>query len=312
MTATDWDDLRFFLAVARTGSLVAAAATLDVGASTVGRRLARLETALGTVLFSHHTTGYALTEQGRALLERATLVETSIGELETVAAGSASEPEGTVRLATAENLANFVIIPALPGFRERWPNIVLEIVTGVAPVNLTRREADLAVRLVRPTSGNVMLRRLGTLGYGLYGSPGYVSTRTDHPDEAPFERDDFVGWAEDFAHLPAAAWLQRRLAGRAPALATHSLYAQIVAARAGLGLALVPRAFAADDPALAGVAFDGPDLEETIWLVTHRNLAASAPVKAVSDFLVELFDTPGARLAGDHGLADRARDRRPA
>ena len=241
------------------------------------------------MLFSHHTTGYALTEQGRALLERAATVETSIVELETAAAGRASELEGTVRLATAENLASFVIIPALPAFREHCPNIALEIVTGVAPVNLTRREADLAVRLVRPTSGNVTLRRLGTLGYGLYGSPEYVATRRTSADAAPFDGDDFVGWAEDFAHLPAARWLQRRLAGRAPVLATHSLYTQIVAARAGLGLALVPHAFAADDPALACAALDGPGFEETIWLVTHRNLADAAPVRAVSEFLAELF-----------------------
>ena len=298
MTGTDWDDLRFFLAVARTGSLAAAASRLGVGASTVGRRLARLETRLGTVLFSHHTTGYALTEPGRALLERAATVEASVAELETAAAGRANEPEGTVRLATAENLASFVIIPALPAFRERCPNIALEIVTGIAPVNLTRREADLAVRLVRPMSGNVTLRRLGTLGYGLYGSPEYVAARQKGPDAAPFDGDDFVGWAEDFGHLPAAAWLQRRFAGRVPALATHSLYAQIVAARAGLGLALVPHAFAADDPALARAAFDGPGFEEAIWLVTHRNLANAVPVRAVSAFLVELFEARRGRLAG--------------
>ena len=300
MTGTDWDDLRFFLAVARTGSLAAAASRLGVGASTVGRRIARLETRLGTVLFSHHTIGYALTEPGRALLERAATVEASVAELETAAAGRANEPEGAVRLATAENLASFVIIPALPAFRERCPNIALEIVTGIAPVNLTRREADLAVRLVRPTSGNVTLRRLGTLGYGLYGSPEYVAARQKRkgPDAAPFGDDDFVGWAEDFGHLPAAAWLQRRLAGRAPALATRSLYAQIVAARAGLGLALVPHAFAANDPTLARAAFDGLGFEETIWLVTHRNLANAAPVRAVSAFLVELFEARRDRLAG--------------
>ena len=304
MTGTDWDDLRFFLAVARTGSLAAAAARLEVGASTVGRRLARLEARLGTVLFSHHTTGYALTIPGRALLERATEVEASIVELETQAAGRASEPEGTVRLATAENLASFVIIPALPAFRKRWPNIALEIVTGVAPVNLTRREADIAVRLVRPTSGNVTLRRLGTLGYGLYGSTEYVAARTPSPDAGPFDGDDFVGWTEDFAHLPAAAWLHRRLTGRAPALATHSLYAQIVAARAGLGLALVPHAFAVDDPGLDRVLFDGPGFEETIWLVTHRNLGGAAPVRAVSAFLVELFDVWRGRLAGTTAGSD--------
>lgn len=295
----EWDDLRFFLAVARTGSLTAAAEAMHTSPSTVSRRLLQLEQALQASLFARHQTGYVLTDDGTDLLTQAQQVEASVKSLEMTVAGRDSEPEGHVKLATAENLANHVIIPELGKFREQYPKIILEISTGVGSVNLSHREADLAVRLRRPSQGNVNIRKLGTQKFGLYASSAYLAHRSKFQDPSGFEEDSFIVWSEEFSHLPMADWLEKSLAGRPPALITHSLYAQAAAAQSGTGLAVLPCFLGDTVPGLQRLPFEGDMVEQEIWLVTHSNLAASARVRAVSNFLVELFSRKQALMRGE-------------
>ena len=292
-----WDDARVFLAIARSGSLSGAAAGLGNGLATVSRQIERLEAALGLTLFSRHQNGYRLTDDGAALLERAEALEQAA---EAFAEGSAAQTEiaGRVRLATAETLANHLIIPALPELTDQYPDLTLEVVTDVQTVNLHRRDADLAIRMVKPERGNVTIRRLGTLGYGLYGSQGYVTGRTANREDARFDTDRFVGWCETYGHLPAAQWVERILRGRAPILATTTLSAQVSAALAGVGLAVLPHFIARQNDLICLEADLGIDQE--IWLAVHSDLAQSRRVRVVSKFLVELvresraaLETPG-------------------
>lgn len=298
LESMEWDDLRFFLAVARTGSLSGASEVLRVSPSTVSRRLSQLEHALKASLFAHHQTGYILTDDGVDLLAHAEQVETSVNSLEMNIAGRDRQPEGLVKLATAENLANHVIIPALAEFRAAFPKITLEISTGIGSVSLSRREADLAVRLQRPTQGNVTIRKLGIQSFGLYGSRSYLQAREKFESPARFNEDEFIAWGEEYSHLPMAAWIERRLAGKAPSLITHSLYAQAIAAQSGIGLAVLPCFLGDTTPGLQRLAFEGDMIEQEIWLVTHRNLAASARVKSVSEFLAKLFSQKRDLLTG--------------
>ncbi|MEM5582799.1 LysR family transcriptional regulator [Roseibium sp. AS2] len=297
----DWNLVRDFLAVARTGSLNRAAQKLGVNASTVGRRIEALEKTLGLRLFQRSQTGYVLTDEGEGLIARAeTFEETGIA-FERRAEASESV-EGRVRLATAENLANFLVIPALPDFRAQHPKLTLEIVTDIRSVNLNRREADLALRLVRPTQGNVSVRRVGTMRSGLYGSVDYVRRRqvdSKARDGGRFDGDEFISWSEHYGDLPAAQWVDRVLQGRAPALVTSSLYAQLVAARAGLGLAVLPCFMADAEPALQNVPSDADAIAQEFWLAVHTDLAGSARVRAVADFLSELVRRNSAILLGN-------------
>lgn len=290
-----WDDARVFLAVARSGTLTGAADALGGGIATVSRRIERLEGALGVPLFARHQSGYRLTDDGEALLPKAEALEQA-AETFGAQANAASAAAGRVRLATAENLANPVIIPSLPPLRARHPRLVLEIVTDVATVNLHRRDADLALRMVKPQRGNVTLRRLGTLGFGLYGSPAYVNARPGGPDAAAFDHDAFIGWSEAQSHLPAAQWIERALRGRPPALATTTLSAQFSAVVAGLGLAVLPHFLGRDAGLVQLPAELGVD--QTIWLVIHADLAASRRVRVVADHLAEVIQAQRHRLAG--------------
>ncbi|WP_084205263.1 LysR substrate-binding domain-containing protein, partial [Aeromonas bivalvium] len=195
---------------------------------------------------------------------------------------------GTVRLATAENLANPLIIPSLPTLFAQHPELRVELVTGVQTVNLHRRDADLAVRMVKPDAGNLTIKRLGTLGFGLYGARTYVDTRQAGTDVASFEQDDFIGWNETNGHLPAARWMTRMLRGRPCRLETGTLAAQLAAARAGMGLAVLPHFLASQTDLVCLLPELGVD--QPIWLVLHSDLAHSRRVRAVADHLIALFE----------------------
>lgn len=278
-----WDDARVFLAITRTGSLSGAAASLGAGLATVSRQIERLEAALGLTLFSRHQNGYRLTDDGAALLERAETLEQAA---EAFTEGSAAQAgiAGRVRLATAETLANHIIIPALPNLTNQYPDLTLEVVTDVPAVNLHRRDADLAVRLVKPERGNVTIRRLGTLGFGLYASRVYAEHRRD---DARLEADRFITWCETYGHLPAARWVERALRGRAPALATTTLSAQLAAVISGIGLAVLPHFLGRQSDLVCLQGDLGIDQE--IWLAVHSDLAQSRRVRVVADFLASML-----------------------
>ncbi len=296
-TRLNWDDARIFLALARAGSLSAAASRLDLGIATLSRRISRLETALQVPLFTRHQTGYRLTDQGNALVGRAEELEGAAAAL-CVDARREAEIVGRVRLATAENLANPIIIPTLGPLLGRHPGLSLEIVSDVTTVNLHRRDADLAVRMVRPTHGHLTVRRIGTLGFGLYGSPDYKAARAQPDAPVSPGQDSLIGWAEGYQHLPAARWLEGLLRGRLPVLATTSLAAQVRAATSGIGLAVLPH-FLAEEAGLVRIEAR-MDIDQPIWLVTHADLSTSRRVNAVADHLANVFQEARDRLAGEN------------
>jgi DNA-binding transcriptional LysR family regulator len=201
-----------------------------------------------------------------------------------------------VRIATAENLANPLIIPSIPTLLDRHPGLGVEVITDVHTVNLHRRDADLAIRMVKPDRGNVTIRRLGVLGFGLYGAAGYVQARRAGTDTAGFDEDRFIGWAETQGHLPAAQWIERILRGRSCALTTTTLSSQLSAACAGLGLAVLPHFLAR--PAGLVCLLGELGVDQTIWLAVHSDLTQSRRVRVVADHLTELVLAHRAVLRG--------------
>lgn len=283
-----WDDLRVFLAVAREGTISAAALRLRLGLATVSRRIERLEGAIGRPLFQRLQSGYRLTEDGAAMVERAEEVEASARALAT---GMAQVPgvSGVVRLATAENLATGLILPALPGLRAQHPGLALELVTDISTVNLHRRDADIALRMVKPDRGRVTLQRLGVLGYGLYGADAWLRARGLGPgDRIATDEGDFITWGEAQSRLPAAHWVETRLRGRRAVLTTSSLVTQVTACVAGLGLAVLPH-FLARPQGLRCLDAD-LGIDQAIWLVTQSDLMHSRRIRAVADFLRGLVE----------------------
>ncbi|MGG7939848.1 LysR family transcriptional regulator [Klebsiella aerogenes] len=279
----NWDDTRIFLAVARSGTLSGAAETMDMGIATLSRRLDRLEKSLAVPLFSRHQSGYRLTDDGEALLARAEALEhagLAFGETARLQGNVA----GLVRLATSDNLAAYFILPSLNGLMEKYPDLRVEVLSGVQSVNLHRRDADLAIRMVKPESGNLTLKRLGKVGFGLYSADTGQAGSTD----IAFNHAQYIGWPESHQHLPAARWITRTLRGRPCRVEANTLLAQLSAVSAGLGLGVLPH-FMARENGLQCVNAD-IGVDQTLWLVMHSDLAHSRRVRVVADHLIALFD----------------------
>lgn len=286
-TEFNWDDTRVFLAIARSGTLSGAAEAMDMGIATISRRLDRLEKSLAVPLFSRHQSGYRLTDDGEAMLERAEALEyagLAFGETAKLQGNIA----GLVRLATSDNLATHFILPSLKGILETHPDLRVEVLSGVQSVNLHRRDADLAIRMVKPDAGNLTLKRLGTVGFGVYGAKAYLEDLGDIPAGISLSDAQYVGWSESHQHLPAARWVTRMLRGRPCRVEANTLLAQVSAVSAGLGLGVLPHFMARKN----GLQCVQPDTgaDQTLWLVMHSDLAGSRRVRAIADHMIAVFD----------------------
>ncbi|CAH0207749.1 Glycine cleavage system transcriptional activator [Massilia sp. Bi118] len=282
----DWDDIRYFVELARQERLSAAARTLAVEHSTVSRRIGTLEARLGLRLFDRLPKRWVLTAEGEQLLAYAHRVEDEALSFARAGMGAGSV-RGVVKVSAPPALAASLLIPKLAALRARWPAITLEIIAEVRQANLYRREADLALRLLRPEEPGLAGRPLAQMGYGLYAAPGWF-TRPDSDWE-------FIGYGEAMKGSPQQAWLDKFAAGRPYAFWSNDAQAMLAACRAGLGVSLLPHFLGRD----AGLALH-PDhtqvLSRPIWLVVHPDVRRSPRVTLVAELLAELLEQSGTAL----------------
>ena len=293
----EWDDLKHFLAVARSGSLTEAARALKASAATVGRHIQSLKSELSARLFEHRSTGYVLTEIGRSIMVRAEEAEAAVFAVEREVQGVDRRLLGKVRVASTEDISAMVIVPALPEFRARHAGIEVEILGRIDLSNLTRRDADIALRTVRPEKGDLLVRRIGTIDLGVYCSKAYAAQRRLDASQFEFGKVELVTWVEEMATLRGGPWLAERAADAPVALRVNTTRLLFNACRAGLGVAVLPCFGADPDPALVCVVPPQQVLSVDAWVVMHRDLAQTARVRVVADFLASL----GPRLSRDRG-----------
>jgi len=294
----DWSALRDFLAVADTGSLSAAARQLRVSQPTLSRRMAALEERLGVELFQRTSRGLELSETGEAILGPARQMEREARGIEVAATGSSRALSGPVRITASEGLAIDWLTPELARFQAEHPDIEIRFLIRNTNLNLLQREADIAVRLGRPRQADLLVRRVGELAYGLYGSRAYLERagRPRHAAELAGHRA--VLFDEELRHSDLGHWLEQSLAGAQVVYRANSLQAQLAAIRAGYGLGGQAPFIASLRPELERV-LPALGLKMGIWLVTHPGLRRSARMRAVYDFLVGRFEAEHAALAGE-------------
>jgi DNA-binding transcriptional LysR family regulator len=286
----DWDDLRYFLAVHRHGTLARAATVLGINATTVGRRLAALEERIESRLFDRTPDGYALTPTGRDLLSRAESIEAETFAIERELLGADQRPSGTVRVTATEMLATRFVIPHLTAFRERHPGITLALECTNRRVSLMRFEADIALRLARPREDNVVSRRLSSIPLALYASPGYLDrARTPENAEVGLDGHEVILFADSRAFAVENDWFRPRIAGAHVALRSDSVSSIYAATVAGVGIALLPVAVADRDPALRRIPTATSPEPRQIWQAVHADLQKSKRVRVVLDFLGDIL-----------------------
>ncbi len=285
----DWDDLRYFLGVYRSGTLAGAAAKLNLNPTTVGRRLAGLESALQTTLFERTTSGYVPTEAANRLVPRAETMEREAMALQRSIAGEDARMSGTVRLTATEMLATRFVAPHLKILRERHPRIELEFICTTRTLSLARGEADILLRLARPTEDHLMIRRLCLVELGLYASRGYLEPFDTKPDpDAGLHDHDAILFADTRAFGRENRWFEPRLDGARVALRSNSGSAAYSACVGGLGIALLPCQVAERDRTLVRIGEQtGPEPRE-VWQAVHRDTRNNARIRAVLAFLEEV------------------------
>lgn len=303
----NWDDLRFFLAVAGAGSLSGAAQQLNVNTTTVLRRVSSLEEDLGARLFERERTGYRLTPEGEKLMEALDPVDRRLSSLQRDFTASASAgTQGTVRLASGEVIAASVIAPALRAFRDQHDGLDIELLTdpmlsgaSAAPrIANPLKDVDVAIRAARPTQGDMLMRKVGDLAFGLYASAEYLAERGRPGKMGDLAGHDVIGFPRSETPLGPVWWLSRAEKPANTLFRSSSAAARAEAARAGCGLAALPCILGDRDPGLERVF--GPEIVGALelWLLTRNDLAQLGHVRTVMDFLVGELKAKRGELEG--------------
>jgi DNA-binding transcriptional LysR family regulator len=293
----DWNDLRYLLAVHRRGSLAGAARELRVTKATAGRRLALLETALGAQLVERKPRGMALTSAGRQAVAAASSMSDAMVELkERLSRVADDRVVGLVRATAAGWLASRLLIPALPALRDRYPDLEVELLSTNRVLNLAEREADVALRNVKPAQRCLIARRIGQIGGCVYAARAYLDGRTPPRSAAALASHELL-LHDGPGGMPDFEWLQSPNLAAKIAFRTSDPVALVAAATAGLGLAALPCFLADREPGLVripGLGFSRCDL----WLVVHEQVHKTARVRAVTHFIATLLGTQREALAG--------------
>lgn len=289
-----WDDVRLFLALCRAKTVGVAAKALGVDASTVSRRLVVLEAAVGASLFDRGRNGIAATKAAEDLLPVAQEIEAVVMRFTTAAHGLEREVSGRVRITCPADVAEVIVGPIIRDLRAKHPALCFDLEPGESVFDLTRREADLALRTVRPESGDLIVTRLATINWVVAAAPalaeplGTLRRWTDAP---------WVSWGDRLQRIGPARWYVAHVA-QEPAVRSDSLAVQIAAVRAGIGVALIP------EPSVAHYGLIPVKLAaklrasaaawptDELFLVTHRALRDVPRIHAVWSALVERFGRP--------------------
>ncbi|HEX9931543.1 MAG TPA: LysR family transcriptional regulator [Allosphingosinicella sp.] len=285
MAEFDWNDLKGFLAIARSGRLTAAAARLGLDHSTLSRRLAALEHALKAKLFDRSPSGYTLTEQGRRLLSTAEEMERlAIGAGEAVG-GTAASVEGVVRIGSPEGFGSYFLAPRIGGLRDLYPQLTVQLVAASAVFSLSKREADVVVAVSRPPAGRLTASKLIDYDLALYAAPSYLAAHPPIRSAADLERHRFVSYIGELLHFPELDFLQHVAPGGATSLESSNLVAQLKATLAGAGLCVLPAFLAGEEPGLERVLPEEVHLTRSLCLIVHQDLAELARIRAVVRFI---------------------------
>ena len=287
----DWDDIRTFLAIARTRTLSGAARILGVRQSTMSRRLEALEQRAGARLLQKTPRGYELTALGEAILANAERMEAEAVAVERAVQGRDVALSGVIRVTTVDTIANWLLPPAIAALQARYPAISVEVLPETRSLSLSKREADLAIRMARFEGNELISRRIALLGHALYASHAYLAAHDfaldAHGNGGRVHA--IVTVLEDQSHLAEARWLAAQVPHASIALRSNSRDAQLGAARAGLGVVCLSRYLADRELGLARISAAGPGPAREVWLGVHADLRHMPRIGA----MIEALDGEG-------------------
>jgi DNA-binding transcriptional LysR family regulator len=278
----EWSDLRIFLAIARQGTLGAAARKLGRTQPTMGRRLRALEAAVGHVLFQRTADGFVLTDEGTAILSHAERMEEEALALQRQLAGQEGQLDGMLRLSSSEWFGTCLLTPVLAEFGTRHPKVVVELLTDAALYSLPRREADMVFRIKPFDEPEVISRRLLHITYAVYGKEG-----TPAPQRGDGSGVRLVTMDTAFSEMPDARWLRGVLPNATVAFRSNNREVQAGLCRKGAGLAVLPRPLGDATPGVVPLDLGEAPPGRNTFVGYHRDLKRLARLRALLDLVIE-------------------------
>jgi len=285
--AFDWDLLRSFLAVARTGKLTTAARRLKVDHSTLSRRIAALETSLNAKLFDRQPSGYTLTLQGERLLARAEEMESSVVGIQNDVAPENTQVSGVVRIGSPDGFGTAFLAPRIGELAATHPNLDIELVAMPRSFSLSKREADIAIGLSRPAYGRLHARKLTDYELGIYAARDSETLRTglDSVDDLSYR--PFISYIEDLIFTPELDYIPSISKAITPRQRSSNLIAQMQATAAGAGICVLPCFLADPDSRLVRLLPDEIRLIRTFWMIVHSDMRDLARIRATMEFVAD-------------------------
>lgn len=282
----DWNDLRYFLELHRSGRLLTTAKRLGTTHATVARHIESIERDLGTQLFAQHTGGYQLTPAGQALLKHAEAMENT-ALLAQEEMSQAISPLGQIRIGVTEGLGTMFLAPRMGELMQRYPGLEVELVSVPRFVSITNREADIAITLERPSADLLISRLLTRYRLSLFASPAYLENAPPLRDRDDLCKHPWIGYVDDLLFSQELLFHHSFCRHPQVVFRSTSVVAQQQAAQAGIGIAILPQYMGLHDPRLMPVL---PEefIEREYWMCTRRELHRSVRLRLVWDFLVEL------------------------
>ena len=294
----NWDDLKLLLDVSRHPRLADVAARTGLDATTISRRLRRLETDLGLELFERTPKGHILTPAGQAIADKAERLEHTASEIASLSESEGPLTVGRVRLGVPEGLGSLLIAPAMAQFAARYPHLGLDLIALSGFVSVPKREADMSIMLTRPKAGRVKVRKLSDYVLQLYAHPDYLARTGPIRAVADLAEHSLIGYVDDLIYSAQLRYHEELAPGLMPRFCSPSIVAQWQMARTGAGIAVLPHFIAGDDPNLVRVLPDAVRLERAFWLAVHEDVHATSRVRAAGEFLDGLFAGAASRLMG--------------
>lgn len=283
----EWDDLRSFLAIARHGSLSAAARALKVTQTTMGRRLEGLHSRTGARLLQRTPTGYELTAAGERVLNSVERMEAEALSVELAISGEDIRLEGQIRITTVETFGARVLVPMLKSLQASHPNLEIELITDTRALSLSRREADIAIRLAEFEQHDVVVSRVGDMRFALYASRDYLKARGIPDFSKGALGHSLIALQDDLALLPEAKRLASAAHAATIAIRTNSRDAQLQAAIAGYGIVMLPCYLAREEPSLVELSDNQDRLVRGLWLGVHRDVRHSPRIKLAMSHIAD-------------------------
>jgi DNA-binding transcriptional LysR family regulator len=286
MPRFDWDDLRAFLAMARAGRLTVAARQMGVDHSTLSRRIAALEHAIGVKLFDRRAVGFVLTPEGERLITEAEAMETlaiRIGAYDSRKTGGLT---GAVRVGTPEGFGTYFLGPRLGGITAAHPELAIELVANPRIFSLSKREADLAIAMSRPVQGRVAAVKVVDYELGVYAAPDYVQRYGEIETKGDLERQRWIGYVEDLMWTSELDYLPQISPSLVPHIRISNVISQMEAVAGGVAIGVLPCFMARTRPTLVRILPVEIRLIRSYWLITHTETRDVARIKLLSDFIV--------------------------